>query len=194
MFSLSCQGVFRSHLVEGCYTETRPNCCWWEKYLHVALQMQLSIAWRAIDTLSGWAAGQLVWRSIQKDQIEQWRKINGYFKEEGECGAGKGEEGESDRGDKDCSSVDPEAPMRGLSVGKQGRRVINLAGLACPSCLVSHWVCSGGPLHQRRAAAAAAAATESCSACNKSSSEREICQGEVKKHFMVLWLPHLCMA
>lgn len=78
---------------------------------------------------------------------------------------------------KSVHSVDPEAPMRGLNVGNQERRVINLTGLACPGCLVPHWVCSGGPLHQRRAAAAA----ESCSVCNKSSSEREIRQGEEKK-------------
>lgn len=45
-------------------------------------------------------------------------------------------------------SANPEAAMRGLSVGKQGGRVINFPGLVCPGCVVSRWVCSGGPLHQ----------------------------------------------
>lgn len=39
---------------------------------------------------------------------------------------------------KSVHSVYPEAPMRGLSVGKQRRRLINLTGLACLGCLVPH--------------------------------------------------------
>lgn len=55
--------------------------------------------------------------------------------------------------------IHPEAPERGLCVGKEGWRVINLAGSGRPGCSVPHWVCSGGPLHQPPPAATAASSS-----------------------------------
>ena len=80
-------------------------------------------------------------------------------------------------------SVHPEAQERGLCVGTEGWRVINLAGLGR---LVPHWVCSGGPLHQPTPAAAVA----SCSVCSKGPAEREMCRWEGKEahHVFIVYL------
>lgn len=72
--------------------------------------------------------------------------------------------------------IHPEAPERGLCVGKEGRRVINLAGPGCPGCVVPHWVCSGGPLHQLPPAQ-----------CAKKAPPKEKCVGgEEEQHFTLL--------
>lgn len=72
--------------------------------------------------------------------------------------------------------IHPEAPERGLTVGKEWLRAINLAGPGHPGCLVPHWVCTGGPFHQPPPSAA-----PPCSACKKSPVKREMCRREGKE-------------
>lgn len=106
--------VSRSCLGYRCCIERRQRCQ--ERALHcrlhsLPLEMQLSFAQTAVDTLSGWTAGQDVWeqrRGIKRERDTRSRnrgreKIDGHKKKikiGRECGTVKEEEGKVDRGGK----------------------------------------------------------------------------------------------